>query len=385
MCALARNDTIMIYLDNSATTRPCKEAVEAVTNALTENWGNPSALYGFGIDAAHALRAARTKVAAALGAEPDRVFFTSGGTEADNWALLGTVKRFGKKNRHIITTAVEHHAILNCMKELEIQGYEVTYLQPDGLGRISADALKAALRKDTVLVSIMMVNNETGAVMPIQQMAKLTHKLSPDAIFHTDAVQGFLKVPFQAKMLGADLISVSSHKVHGPKGAGALYISPRLKSFPPLLLGGGQEGGYRSGTEGTPAIFGFAAACAAVSATFRQDIAQEKALLDGLADKLKGLDGVVINGVHEAPHILSLSIPGVPTQNSINILQDAGICVSAGSACAKGHRSHVLTAMNLSPEVMDGSFRVSLSRDTTQAELDALVAGIQSILDWKKR
>ena len=227
----------MIYLDNSATTRPCAEAVAAMTAALTENWGNPSALYGFGFDAAKLLREARHKVAAALGAEPDRVFFTSGGTEADNWAVFSTAKRFGKKNKHIITTAIEHHAILNCMHELEMQGFEVTYLQPDGEGRITLDALKAALRPDTILVSIMMVNNEAGSVMPIQQMAKLTHKVCPNAIFHTDAVQGFLKIPFAAKTLGADLISISSHKVHGPKGAGALYISPKLKSFPSMLSG----------------------------------------------------------------------------------------------------------------------------------------------------
>ena len=370
----------MIYLDNSATTKPCNEAVAAMTDALTVNWGNPSALYGFGIDTAGMLRAARHKVAAAMGAEPDRVFFTSGGTEADNWAIFGTVKRFGKKNKHIITTAVEHHAVLYCMNELAHQGYEITYLQPDELGNISLDSLKAALRKDTVLVSIMMVNNETGAVMPIQQMAKLTHKLAPDAIFHTDAVQGFLKVPFAAKTLGADLISVSSHKVHGPKGAGALYISPKLKSFPPLLFGGGQESGYRSGTEGTPAIFGFAAACEACNATMQADIAKEKELLNRLIEKLCKLDGLKINGAHDAPHILSLAIPGLPTQNSINILQDAGICVSAGSACAKGHRSHVMTAMNLKPEVIDGSFRISIGRDTTEEELDKLAEVIKKEL-----
>ena len=368
----------MIYLDNSATTKPCPEAVEAITKSLTENWGNPSALYNFGIDTARDLRTARHRVAAAMGAEPDRIFFTSGGTEADNWAIFSTVKRYGKKNKHIITTAIEHHAILNCMKELESQGFEVTYLQPDNLGRITVDALKAALRKDTIFVSIMMVNNEVGSVMPIQQMAKLTHKLCPDAIFHTDAVQGFLKVPFTAKTLGADLISVSSHKVHGPKGAGALYISPRLKSFPAFLLGGGQEGGYRSGTEGTPAIFGFAAACAAVSSTFKEDASQEKALLDVLAEKLSNLAGVTVNGAHEAPHVLSISIPGVPTQNSINILQDHGICVSAGSACAKGHRSHVLDAMKVAPEIIDGTFRISLCRDTTQEELDLLFEVIRN-------
>ncbi len=373
----------MIYLDNSATTKPCKEACEAMTLALTEGWGNPSALYNFGIDAAHALRSARGKVAAAMGAEPDRVFFTSGGTEADNWAIFGTIQRLGKRGRHIVTTAIEHHAILNCMKRLEEQSFEVTYLQPDSLGNISLADFQAALRKDTILVSCMMVNNETGAVLPISQMARLTHRLCPNAFFHTDAVQGFLKIPFSAKTLGADLISVSAHKVHGPKGAGALYISPRLKSFPALLLGGGQEGGYRSGTEATPAILGFSAAAAAGSATMGADIAREKELLEYLISELCKLDGIQINGAHEAPHILSLSIPGVPTQNSINILQEDGICVSAGSACAKGHRSHVLSAMKLAPETIDSSFRVSLCRDTTPEDVDALLDGIRKILAWK--
>ena len=351
-----------------------------MTDALTAHWANPSALYGFGIETGALLRGARQKVAAAMGAEPDRVFFTSGGTEADNWAIFSTIKRYGRRNKHIITTVIEHHAILRCMNELEHQGYEITYLQPDALGNISIDDLKAALRKDTALVSIMMVNNETGAVMPIAQMAKLTKKLAPDAIFHTDAVQGFLKIPFSAKTLGADLISVSSHKVHGPKGAGALYISPRLKAFPPLLFGGGQESGFRSGTEGTPAIFGFAAACEACKATLQADISREKALLDALIERLSKLDGLQINGTHDAPHILSLSIPGLPTQNSINILQDAGICVSAGSACAKGHRSHVMTAMGLKPEVIDGAFRVSICRDTTQEELNKLADVIENQL-----
>lgn len=375
----------MIYLDNSATTKPCKEAVEAMTAALTENWGNPSSLYRFGFDAAAQLRSARSAVAAALGAEANRVFFTSGGTEADNWAIFGTVKRLGKRGKHLITTSIEHPAVLNCMKELESQGFDVTYLQPDSFGRITMDALKSALRKDTILVSVMMVNNETGAVMPISQMAKLTHKLCPNALFHTDAVQGFLKIPFSAKTLGADLISISSHKVHGPKGAGALYIAPQLKSFPAIMLGGGQENAMRSGTEATPAIMGFAAACSAVSATLSQDLLREKELMNWLVEELCKLPDVKINGAQDAPHILNLSIPGVPTQNSINLLQDADICVSAGSACAKGHRSHVLTEMGLSPEVIDGSFRISLCRDTTREELMALLDAIRGILHWKDR
>ncbi len=374
----------MIYLDNSATTKPCKAAVEAMTKALTEDWGNPSGLYDFGIDAAHKLRNARGQVAAALGAEPDRVFFTSGGTEADNWAIFGTVQRLGKRGRHIVTTAIEHHAILNTMKRLEEQGFEVTYLQPDKDGNIALSDFQAALRKDTILVSCMMVNNEVGSVLPIPQMAKLTHKLCPNAYFHTDAVQGFLKLPFAAKTLGADLISISSHKVHGPKGSGALYISPKLKSFPALLLGGGQEGGYRSGTEATPAIFAFAAAAGAGAQTMQADIQREKELLDYTILELCKLEGITINGAHAAPHILSLSIPGVPTQNSINMLQESGICVSAGSACAKGHRSHVLAAMKLSPETVDSSLRVSLCRDTTREEIDSLLSGVRKILDWKR-
>ena len=367
----------MIYLDNSATTKPCREAVEAMNKAMTENWGNPSALYDFGIDMARLLRSARHKTAAAMGAEPDRVFFTSGGTEADNWAVFGSAKRMGKRGKHIITTTLEHSAILNCMKVLEEQGYEITYLKPNSLGQITLDALKEALRPDTILVSIMMVNNEVGSVQPIAQMAKLTHRICPDAIFHTDAVQGFMKIPFTAKTLGADLISVSSHKIHGPKGCGALYVSPRFKSFPALLLGGGQENGFRSGTEGTPAIFGFAAACEAGRQHLKEDILKERQVLDHLIEELQELPGVTLNGAHEAPHILNVGIAGIPTQNTINILQDKGICVSAGSACAKGHRSRVLTEMNVDPAIIDGSFRVSLCKDSTLEEADLLIQTIK--------
>ena len=367
----------LIYLDNSATTKPCPEAVEAMTQALTENWGNPSALYGFGIDMGRLVRQARAQVAAAMGAESDRIFFTSGGTEADNWAVYSTARRYGKKHKHIVTTAVEHSAIKKAMADLEDHGFEVTYLQPDSLGRISLEDLKAALRSDTILVSIMMVNNESGAVMPIPQMAKLTHKICPDAVFHTDAVQGFLKVPFQAKTLGADLISVSGHKVHGPKGSGCLYVSPRLKNFPAFLVGGGQELGFRSGTEGTPAIFGFAAAAAAGAKTLKADIAHERELLEYAIERLSKLDGLVINGAHDAPHILSLSVPGVPTQNTMNLLQEYGICISGGSACSKGHRSPVLTAMKVAPEVIDGAFRVSLCRNSTKEEIDVLIKALE--------
>ena len=366
----------MIYLDNSATTRPCPEAVAAVTEAMTDCWGNPSSLYSLGTAAARRLVAARGQVAAALGAEPERVFFTSGGTEADNWAVAATAQRLGKRGRHIITTAVEHHAVLHPIEKLEQQGFAVTYLQPDSQGVVPAQALQAALRPDTILVSVMMVNNETGAVMPIEKMVKLTRRLSPNALFHTDAVQGFGKLPFRARTLGPDLITVSSHKIHGPKGAGALYVRAGLP-LPPLLLGGGQERGFRSGTEAMPAICGFGAACQAQFANLKGDIAHMEALRDLCRQKLEQLPGVVCFGQGAAPHIIGMSIPGRRSQELINRLQDRGIYVSAGSACAKGHRSHVLEAMGLANDVIDGAIRISLCPATTEAEIHALAAALR--------
>lgn len=369
----------MIYFDNAATTRPCLEAVAAMTTALTECWGNPSALYHFGVDAARALRAARQDVAEALGAETDRVFFTSGGTEADNWAIFAAAQRLGKRGRHIVTTAVEHAAVLNPMRALEAQGFEVSYLAPDALGRVSAEALQAVLRRDTILVSVMMVNNESGAVMPIERMARLTHRLCPNALFHTDAVQGFFKLPFRARSLGADMISVSGHKIHGPKGVGALYLRPGLK-LPPYIYGGGQEGALRSGTEGMPGILGLAAACKAQLPTRLADIARQNALKQRLQEGLRAMEGVVLLGAQEAPHIVSLGVPGLRSQGLLNGLQDRGICVSAGSACSKGHRSHVLEAMGVAPAVIDGSIRVSLSTESTEAEADALLAALPEVI-----
>lgn len=359
----------MIYLDNSATTKPCAEAVAAMTDALTRCWGNPSSVHGFGMDAEHMMKDAREAVAAKLGAEPDRIFFTAGGTEADNWAIFSAVERLGKRGKHIITTAVEHHAVLHPFKKLELQGYDVTYLQPDETGVVSVDTLKSALRKDTILVSVMMVNNETGAIMPIREMIRAARRLSPLALFHTDAVQGFLKVPFQAKTLGADMLSISSHKIHGPKGCGALYIRKGL-TLPPYLHGGGQEQNYRSGTEATPAIAGFGAACRAADPA--ADIAKMCRVRDYGRTVLQQVPGLVLIGSQEAPHVISLSLPGLRSQGIINCLQDRDIYVSAGSACSRGHRSHVLEALGLPAPVIDGSIRVSLSAENTEADMDAL-------------
>ena len=363
------------YFDNSATTKPCDEAVKAVMAAMTEAWGNPSALHRLGTEAHRRVEGARLSVARALGAEPDRVFFTAGGTEADNWAVFSAARKLGKRGRHIITTQVEHHAILHPMQELEAQGFEVTYLAPEADGTVSLEALRAALRPDTILVSVMMVNNEVGALMPIQSMAKLTHRVVPNAIFHTDAVQGFLKVPFRAGTLDADLITVSSHQIHGPQGAGALYIRKGL-SLPPLIHGGGQESGLRSGTEAVPNILGFGAACEAALPTLREDLAHEIEIKERIRAGLSAIDGVVLNGAQAAPHIVSFAIPGVRSQGIINCLQDREVYVSAGSACAKGHRSHVLEAMSVAPKVIDGSVRASLSRFTTEEEADYLVEAV---------
>ena len=326
----------MIYLDNSATTQPCEACVRAMTELLTDCWGNPSSVHAHGIAAHHRLRQAREQVASALGAEPDRVFFTSGGTEADNWAIFSAAERLGKRGHHIVTTAVEHHAVLHPMQKLEAKGFEVTYLQPDREGNITVRA---------------------------------TRRLSPLALFHTDAVQGFLKVPFRARTLGADMISVSAHKIHAAKGTGALYIRPGLP-LPPFLCGGGQESNYRSGTENMPGICGFGAACADTDA--KAEIAHMAHLRDLTREALAGIDGLVLIGSEQAPHIVNLSLPGLRSQGIINCLQSEGIYVSAGSACSKGHRSHVLEAMGLPPAVIDGSIRVSFSRDNTEADVSAL-------------
>ena len=359
----------MIYLDNSATTKPCQACIDTMLDLLSNDWGNPSSVHELGITAEHRLKLARAQVAAALGAEENRVFFTSCGTEADNWAIFGAAERLGKRGRHIVTTAVEHHAVLHPMQKLEAKGFEVTYLQPDETGFVSVDALKAALRPDTILVSVMMVNNETGAVMPIADMIRATRRLSPLALFHTDAVQGFLKVPFKAKTLGADLISISGHKIHASKGVGALYIKPGLP-LPAFILGGGQEGNFRSGTENLPGICGFGAACADTDAA--ADIAKMAALRDLARETLTGIPGIQLIGRQQAPHIVNLSLPGLRSQGIINCLQSRGIYVSAGSACSKGHRSHVLESMHLPPAVIDGSIRVSFGRDNTPEDVDAL-------------
>lgn len=364
-----------IYLDNAATTKPCPAAVAAVMEALTENWGNPSAVHQLGLQAEKAVKKARQQVAAVLGCSPDQLFFTSGGTEGDNFAVFSVAQRYHKRGRHIITTAVEHHAVLRPIQALEAQGFEVTYLKPEADGTISPTALLEALRKDTILVSIMMVNNETGAVNDIARLAKLTHQKST-AVFHTDAVQGFCKIPFRASALGADIISISSHKIQGPKGCGAVYVDKKLH-LPPVMYGGGQEKNMRSGTENVPMILGFGAACQAASEGLPEKLrAMEQRKQQCLQLLEEKVPQAVILGSHRAPHVISLAVPGVRSQGLIGCLQEKGVYVSAGSACSRGHRSHVMEAMGFAPELIDGSIRVSTCFDTTPEEIEGFVSAL---------
>lgn len=315
------------------------------------------------------LRQARQAVAAALGAEPDRVFFTSGGTEADNWAILSAAERLGKRGRHIITTAVEHHAVLHPMQKLEAKGFEVTYLQPDHDGTITVEELKKALRPDTILVSVMMVNNETGAVMPIADMVKAVHRASPLALFHTDAVQGFLKVPFRAKALGADMISVSAHKTMPPR-ARARFISVLACPSPAFLNGGGRRATTAPARKTCPGICGFGAACAGTDA--KADMEHMAHLRDLAREKLAQIDGLVLIGSQAAPHIVNLSLPGLRSQGIINCLQSDGIYVSAGSACTRATAATCLRPCTCPPPSSTAPIRVSFSRDNTEADVDAL-------------
>ena len=372
-----------VYFDNSATTRVCAEAIEAMVHAMDENFGNPSSTHALGRAARAMLDKARHSVADAVGARPDEIFFTSGGTEADNWAVLNSAELMRHKGKHIITTAVEHDAILKTAERLRSRGYDITYLIPDPVtGRVSAADVENALRDDTVLVSIMLVNNETGAVNPVKEISDMLKKHNSGAIFHTDAVQAFCKIPVSPKILGADLITLSSHKIHGPKGAGALYIRKGLR-LPPLLTGGGQENGLRSGTEAMPGICAMAAAAKEATADFAALDTQVKQINTYLRERLCLLDGVCINTEPDGflPHIPSIAVPGLRSEILLRFLSERGIYVSAGSACSAKHADNrVLSAFGLPDKIADSTLRLSFSADNTTAECDAFVKALSDAM-----
>jgi cysteine desulfurase len=315
-----------------------------------------------------ALEEARQAVAAALGSEADQVYFTSGGTEADNWAILEGAELQARRGRHLVTTLIEHDAVKKPAALLERRGWEVAWLKPDRAGRISAEDFAAALREDTSLASVMLVNNETGAVNPVADMAREIKRRGFNTLFHTDAVQGFLKVPFTVKSLGADMISVSAHKLHGPKGAGALWVKKGVR-LPPLLLGGGQEKEKRSGTEALPAAAGFGEAVRLAALEKEETWAAVRALYDETAALLREkIPEAVILSPGDSPFILSLSLPGYKCEVLMNFLEAEGVCVARSSACKRGARSHVLEAMGLPADIIDGALRVSFSRYSTPEE-----------------
>ena len=365
------------YLDNAATTQTRPEAAQAAVTAMTEEWGNPSSRYAFGQEASGRLKEHRAQVAAGLGCRPEEVYFLSCGTEGDNWAIAAAVEKNRRKGKHIITTAIEHAAVLEPIRELERQGYEVTWLQPDQQGIITAEQVEAALRPDTILVAMMLVNNELGTVLPVAETARAIRAARCPALLHCDAVQGFLKVPFTPEGLGVDTLAVSGHKVHAPKGIGALYIRRGLR-LPPLIRGGGQEEGLRSGTGPTAQTAAFAAAVEAGRASLERDLAHMRELKDYAARTLREqVPGLELIGAGTAPHILPVTLPGYKSEVVLRFLSDRGIYVSSGSACHKGKPSHVYAALKLPKPQLDGILRISFSYDTAREDVDALVQGLK--------
>ena len=368
------------YLDNSATTKVCPEAVRAACEAMTELYGNPSSTHTKGREAKKLLDQSRKTVSAALGCMPGELVFTSCGSESDNWAILSGAEAMKRKGKHVISSLVEHDAVRKSLDALEAAGFEVTRLKPDGTGAVPPEAVLNALRDDTVLVSLMMVNNETGAVTDIRTVARLLKEAHSQALLHTDAVQAFLKIPFQAKTLGADLITVSGHKIHAPKGIGALYIRSGLR-LKPLISGGSQEDGRRAGTEAMPQIAAFAAACAAAAAGQEDNLQRMRKLKALAADRLSEAIPEMRIIQTDAPHILSISMPGWRSEVLMNLLEAREVYVSKSSACKKGGRSHVLEAMGLKSDVIDGALRIGISRFTTEEDIEALVSGLREARD----
>lgn len=364
------------YLDNAATTPVRQEAAQAALQAMTEGWGNPSSRYALGTQAAEQVKTWRKQVADVLGCQPNELYFTSCGSEGDNWAIQAAVELGRHKGKHIITSALEHSAVLEPCKALERQGYEVTYLKPDKNGVLSMEELAAALRPDTVLVSMMLVNNELGTVNPIREAASLIKRSGSPALLHCDAVQGFMKVPFTVKELGADFVAVSGHKIHAPKGIGALYVRNGLK-VSPMIRGGGQESGLRSGTEATAQIAAFAAAVQAGKDNLERDLAHMAEMKAYAARTLQEkVSGLILVGEGTAPHILPISMPGYKSEVVLRFLSDRGVYVSSGSACHKGKPSHVYAALGLQKKILDGVLRISFSYDTSREDIDALAEGL---------
>lgn len=364
------------YLDNSSTTRVCEPAAEKVMELMTENYGNPSSLHTLGFRAEQALTEARRNIAAVLGAKEDEVFFTSGGTESNNLAIFGAAYARKRMGMHIVTTQIEHPSVTNAVRQLEKEGWEVTWLQPDREGHILPEAVQEAVRPDTTLVTMMAVNNEVGTILPLDAAAQAIAAKKAPALLHVDAVQGFGKLDLRPERRKIDLLSISAHKIHGPKGVGALYVRKGVR-IAPRTFGGGQEHGMRPGTEGLPAIGGFGAAVKALPPV-NEGLRQAEELAAICREKLLALPGVEFNSPEDAlPYIVNFSVGAVRAETMLHFLAARGVYVSSGSACSKGKQSPVLEAMGLPRERIQAALRVSFSHLNTLEDVDALVEGVR--------
>lgn len=362
------------YLDNSSTTKPSKRAVQYITRALESNWGNPSSLHRIGMEAEIALNDARECIARTVNARADEIFFTGSGTEANNTALLSVLKAKSRGGR-IITTAIEHPSVLETVKRLEDYGFEVVCLKPDNNGIIPLSVLENALTDNTLLVSMMLVNNETGAIQPVREAAALTKRIAPLALFHCDAVQGYGKLPVNVNRLGVDLLSASGHKINGPKGIGFLYCKKGVR-INPLITGGGQERGMRSGTESVPLTMGLMGAAEELLKPEIQ-LKKQQELFDYTRDRLIKIGAVINSPEGCLPYILNVSLVGYRSETLLHFLESRNVFVSSGSACAKGHGSYVLNEMGLDRKRVDSALRVSFSRFNTKEDSDMLVTALE--------
>ncbi len=372
------------YLDNSATTRCSDAATKMMVDLLTEDYGNPSSLHMKGVVAENFVNGAKKKIAKTLKAQEKEIVFTSGGTESNNLAIIGSAMANKRAGMHVITTAIEHASVSNPMAYLEEQGFEVTYLSVDADGIISLEELEHAIRPDTILVSLMQINNEIGAIEPIEEAGRIIKAVNPATLFHVDAIQSYGKLRIVPKKMNIDLLSVSGHKIHGPKGTGFLYIKDKTK-IKPILFGGGQQKGMRSGTENVPGIAGLGVAAEEIYTDFDEKIDHLYELKEHFVQEVTKLDGVTVNGKtgrDSAPHVVSVSIQGVRAEVILHTLEDRGIYVSAGSACSsnKPAISHTLKSIGIKNDLLDSTVRFSFSIHTTMEEIDYALETMRDVI-----
>ncbi|KIR03084.1 Cysteine desulfurase [Lachnospiraceae bacterium TWA4] len=378
-----------VYLDNSATTRVFPSVCDVMVKVMTEEYGNPSAMHLKGVKAEQLVKKSREKIAKSLKVSEKEIFFTSGGTESNNWAIYGVAQANKRKGNHIITTQIEHAAVRNPMKQLEEEGFKVTYLSVNHEGLISLEELESAITDETILVSIMYVNNEIGSVEPIEEIAKIIKRKNPECFFHVDAIQAYTKFLIRPKRQGIDLMSVSSHKFHGPKGVGFLYVSEGVK-IKPLILGGGQQKGMRSGTDNVPGIVGMGVACEEVFKNFDKHIRYFYYLRELFIKEITKIEGCFVNGQPlpgGAPHIISVSFEGVRSEVLLHALEDRGVYASAGSACSSNHPavSQTLKSIGVAKELLDSTMRFSFGCYTTEEDIYYAIDQIRELLPMLRR